>query len=65
MRITVNGEAREVSATTIGSVLEELGYGGAIVATALNGTFLPRSQRSEAALSEGDWLEIVAPRQGG
>lgn len=65
MRITVNGEAREVEAETLTSVLEELGYGGAIVATALNGTFLPRSQRSEASLSEGDCLEIVAPRQGG
>lgn len=65
MRITVNGEAREVSATTLANVLEELGYGGAIVATALNGTFLPRSQRSEVPLSEGDSLEIVAPMQGG
>ena len=65
MKITINGEAREVSATTLGSVLEELGYGGAIVATALNGTFLPRSQRCEATLSDGDCLEIVAPMQGG
>ena len=33
MRITVNGEAHEVSATTLADVLEELGYGGTIVAT--------------------------------
>jgi sulfur carrier protein len=65
MKITVNGEAHEVSATSLANVLEELGYGGAIVATALNGTFLPRSQRSAVPLREGDCLEIVAPMQGG
>jgi sulfur carrier protein len=42
-----------------------LGYGEAVVATALNGEFVPVSSRNEARLTEGDRLEILAPMQGG
>jgi len=65
MKINVNGERHEVSATALDAVLDELGYGGAKVATAVNETFVPASLRAQTDLAEGDRLEIVAPRQGG
>jgi len=45
--------------------LEELGYGGSTVATALNGEFVPANLRAAAALAEDDRLEVLAPMQGG
>lgn len=65
MIITVNGEPREIEAHCIARALDELGYRGAVVATALNGEFVPIGRRSAAALHEGDRLEILAPMQGG
>ncbi|MFT3688999.1 sulfur carrier protein ThiS [Paenirhodobacter sp.] len=64
MNITVNGTPHQIAAATLAEALVELGYGGARVATALNGAFVPAAARG-AALTEGDRLEILAPRQGG
>jgi sulfur carrier protein len=65
MKITVNGTGTEVQAQTLSEVLDELGYGGAKVATAVNETFVPMTARDATTLAPGDRLEIVAPRQGG
>jgi len=65
MRIEVNGEAREVAATTVAGALAELGWAEARVATALNGDFLPATARSDTPLKVGDRLEVLAPMQGG
>jgi sulfur carrier protein len=65
MRILVNGSWREVSAQRLAGALEELGYGGAVVATAVNGEFVPVTGRNAKLLSEGDQLEVLAPMQGG
>ena len=65
MRIEVNGESREVTATTLSAVLEELGYGDDRVATAVNESFVPATARDGVTVAEGDRIEIVAPRQGG
>mgnify|MGYP003366357407 CR=1 FL=1 len=65
MNINVNGELHEVRAQTLAAVLEELGYGCARVATALNGTFVPAGLRSSQNIREGAELEILAPMQGG
>lgn len=64
-RIVVNGEAREAVAVTLAALLEELGYGGQKVATALNGEFVPEGARSGMAVSSDDEVEVVSPRQGG
>lgn len=64
MNITINGTTTEVSSDTLAAVLDELGYGGAKVATAVNEAFVPASAR-DVALCPGDRVEIVAPRQGG
>jgi len=65
MRILVNGAWRETGAADLGAALAELGYAEAIVATALNGEFVPVGSRRAARLSEGDELEVLAPMQGG
>ena len=65
MKITINGAPTEVAADTLAATLEELGYGGAKVATAVNETFVPVAARDETVLAPGDRVEIVAPRQGG
>ncbi len=65
MKITVNDETQDVSATTLAGLLDELGYAGARIATALNGHFVPRTERMRATLAAGARVEIVAPMQGG
>jgi len=64
--LIVNGEAQTLVVADLGSALVALGYGhDAIVATALNGDFVPARKRAATPLAEGDRIEIVAPRQGG
>jgi sulfur carrier protein len=65
MRIVLNGEPREVRAPALDAALDELGFGGATVATADNGRFVPAPARAATVLAEGDRLEVLAPRQGG
>ena len=65
MRIEVNGETRDVAATTLADALAELGLGAAKVATALNGEFVPASARATHPLRDGDRVEVLAPMQGG
>lgn len=65
MKIVVNGEKVDVSATSLEAILVELGHGNAKVATALNEEFVPVGLRASTELEAGDRLEIVAPRQGG
>jgi sulfur carrier protein len=64
-RIVVNGEPREALAVSLAALLDELGYGGQKVATAVNGDFVAERARSATRLASGDRIEIVAPRQGG
>lgn len=65
MRIVLNGDAREVAAAKLDQVLSELGYTDSSVATAVNGTFIPKAQRCGQVLRDGDRIEVVAPMQGG
>jgi sulfur carrier protein len=65
MRILVNGASREIRAADLSGALEELGYAGAVIATAVNGEFVPVTDRSTAGLTEGDRIEVLAPMQGG
>ena len=65
MQVIVNGQMQELSADTLAAALDELDLGEAVVATALNGDFVPARQRGERPLAPGDRIEIVAPMQGG
>ena len=64
MRVSVNGEDREVSAATVDALLRELDYAGH-VAVAVNFDVVPRGRWADAALKTGDAIEIITPRQGG
>lgn len=63
--VLINGEARSTTVATLATLLAEAGYGGARVATAINGVFVPERIRAQTQLRDGDQIEIVAPRQGG
>ena len=65
MRILVNGVWRETAAAELARALQELGYAGRAVATALNGEFVAAEVRAHTALADGDRLEVLAPMQGG
>jgi sulfur carrier protein len=65
MKILVNGAWRNTGAPDLESALQELGYGNSVVATALNGEYVPTSSRLSARLAEGDRIEVLAPMQGG
>ena len=65
MRLTVNGEAKDVAATRIDALLGELDYEGTHFAIAVNYDVVPRGRWAETALAEGDAVEILTPRQGG
>jgi len=65
MRVIINGEAREIAARRIDSLLDELEYQGTHFAVALNFDVLPRSRWAQTLLKSGDEIEIITPRQGG
>lgn len=65
MKIIVNGEPADSAAATLADLVDELGLGEAIVATAVNGAVVRKTRRAEARLTEGDRVEILAPMQGG
>ncbi|WP_375411489.1 sulfur carrier protein ThiS [uncultured Bradyrhizobium sp.] len=65
MRVTVNGEQREVASARVDALLSELEYEGTHFAIALNYDVLPRSRWAETPLKNGDEIEIITPRQGG
>jgi sulfur carrier protein len=65
MKIMVNGVWQETQASDLAEVLLQLGYGDSVVATALNGEFVPVGSRSVTRLTNGDQLEVLAPMQGG
>lgn len=64
MNIILNGEPRRTEAKTIAELLVEQGFDGSI-ATAKNGDFVPKTQRADTAINEGDRIEVVSPMQGG
>ena len=49
MRIFVNGDTREVAAPVLAEALAELGYAGAVVATAVTEAFVPAVVRARTA----------------
>lgn len=65
MKIQVNGEAQVIAAKTLAEALAELSWGEARVATAVNGTFVPKMARAQTLLNDGDQIEVLAPMQGG
>ena len=59
IKIVLNGEDREVTATTVTALIDEIGLDGRKVAVERNLEIVPRSQYLATGLSDGDRLEIV------
>lgn len=65
MRIEVNGEHREVEASTILALVEELGLDVRKVAVERNLEIVPRSLHATTPLADGDRVELVQFVGGG
>jgi sulfur carrier protein len=65
MQIHLNGEAREVRASTLAALIAELDLSGKRIAVELNGEIAPRSQHESTTLKAGDHIEIVHAIGGG
>ncbi|MFP4141191.1 MAG: sulfur carrier protein ThiS [Planctomycetota bacterium] len=66
MRITVNGETRELSDdATVAELIAEMNLQPRQVAVERNKELVPRSRHAETPLSEGDNLEVVTLVGGG
>jgi sulfur carrier protein len=66
MRLTVNGDGRDVAdGTSLVALLEELGLPVRSVVVELNGTALLPSEVPATALADGDVLELVRAVAGG
>ncbi|WP_299961454.1 sulfur carrier protein ThiS [uncultured Roseobacter sp.] len=65
MKLQLNGAMITAQVSTLADLLEVEGFGGAKVATAVNGAFVPASERSDKSLKAGDSIEVLAPMQGG
>ena len=60
MRLTVNGEGRDVpEPLTVRALVELLGLGDGPVAVERNGDVVPRAEHPSTALGDGDVIEIV------
>ncbi len=65
MHIQVNGESRQVAATTLTGLVEELGLDPRKVAIERNLEIVPKSLHATTALTDGDRIEIVQFVGGG
>lgn len=65
MNIMINGKNKNIISVNLTFALDELGYKGKKLATALNGEFVSVQSRDNTNLKEGDKLEVLSPQQGG
>ncbi len=66
MRVTINGQARDVpKPMTVTELLSSLGLGEGPVAVELNREIVPRAEHGARTVSDGDVLEIVHMVGGG
>ena len=63
LTLVLNGQSRTfpklMSSATLEQVVEELGLKADRIAVELNGTIVPRLERVECVLKDGDRLELV------
>ena len=65
MKLTINGQDREVAAATVWSLLEELGLHPQGTVVERNREIVDREAFRDTRLSEGDVLELVRLVGGG
>ena len=60
MKITINGESREVrEGITLQEVIHELGLEGKVMAAAINMQIVKQDKWHDTLLNEGDKLELL------
>ena len=59
MQLIINGEAKELAASTLADLVESLGMKSDRVPIELNREIVPRGHWAETRLNDGDRLEIV------
>lgn len=64
MRVTVNGDERDLTGSVADAVAELTGAHRG-VAVAVNGEVVPRGRWAETPLSDGDRIEVLSAAQGG
>ena len=66
MRITLNGETRELAdGLKLSALIETLGLEGLRYAVEVNEELIPRSEHPSHRLQEGDQVEVVQAIGGG
>ena len=65
INITVNGTEHQTEERDLEALVLSLGLETTTVATAVNGQFVSRAQRSTRLIETGDRIEILSPQQGG
>jgi thiamine biosynthesis protein ThiS len=63
--LVINGESKEVSATSLEGLLAELSLPSSLMLVEYNGKALLRSEWHAVRLSEGDRLELMQVSAGG
>ncbi len=63
--LIVNGAAHTTIACTLAQWMATQGLAGDALATAVNGAFVPRAQRAQRLLAEGDTILTFQPIEGG
>ncbi len=64
-QIKVNGENRLTEASTVSSLLSELGVVASIIIVEKNGTILARDRFANETITEGDRFELIKLMGGG
>ena len=65
MKLSINGEGKNVSATTVIQLLQECSYDADKIAVAINTEFVSRSTYETHLLNENDEIDILTAVQGG
>jgi sulfur carrier protein len=63
--VVVNGAAQSTSACTLAEWVDAQGLQANALATAVNGQFVPLTQRAQCVLADGDALVTFQPIEGG
>ena len=63
--LTINGEDRQLGATTVAGMVEEMGLPGPLVLIEHNGLALRKSEWEVTAVCDGDRVEILRVSAGG
>lgn len=65
MKLTINGEPREIAAATVLGLLEELGLQPVATVVERNAKIVDRASYGDTVLADGDILELVRIVGGG